>query len=108
MNIFENSESITIKFYLKQHWYGRKAAERLLANQIIALVSMATDSSHRAIMGKMLWLFYYYFSAFIFEWVFYILAGKDDHGSKFNQIRTQTTELTALYAEITLRKTVGR
>ena len=52
MNISENSRPITIKFYLKHHWGGGKAALGFGADQIRTLVSMATDSSHRVIMGK--------------------------------------------------------
>ena len=37
-------------------------------------MSMATDSSHRVIMGKML----SHSSAFIFDRIFFILAGDDD------------------------------
>ena len=47
MNISEASRPIAIKFYLKHHWGGGKAAD-----QFRTLVSMATDSSHRVIMGK--------------------------------------------------------
>ena len=52
MNIYETSRPITIKFYLKHHWGGGKAALCFGADQIRTLVSMATDSSHRVIMGK--------------------------------------------------------
>ena len=52
MNISETSRPITIKFYLKHHWGGGKAALCFGAEQIRTLVSMATDSSHRVIMGK--------------------------------------------------------
>ena len=48
----ETSRPITTKFYLKHHWAGGKAALGFDADQIRTLVSMATDSSHRAIMGK--------------------------------------------------------
>ena len=50
MNISEISRPITIKFYLKQYWGGGKAVLGLV--MIRTLVSMATDSSHRVIMGK--------------------------------------------------------
>ena len=53
MNISETSRPITTKFYLKHHWGGGKAALGFDADQIRTLVSMATDSSHRVIMGKM-------------------------------------------------------
>ena len=49
MNISETSRPITIKFY---HWGGGKAELCFGADQIRTLVSMATDSSHRVIMGK--------------------------------------------------------
>ena len=52
MNISETSKPITIKLYLKHHWGGGKAALGFDADQIRTLVSMATDSSHRVIMGK--------------------------------------------------------
>ena len=52
MNISETSRPITTKFYLKCHWGGGKAALGFDADQIRSLVSMATDSSHRVIMGK--------------------------------------------------------
>ena len=48
-------------------------------DQIGTLVSMAPDSSHRVVMGKIL-LARYIASAFIFDWIFFILAGdKDNH-----------------------------
>ena len=52
MNISETSRSITTTFYLKHHWGGGKAALGSGADQIRTPVSMATDSSHRVIMGK--------------------------------------------------------
>ena len=54
MNISETSGPIATKFYLKHHWVGGKAALGFGADRIGTLVSMATDSSHRVIMGKML------------------------------------------------------
>ena len=54
MNISETSGSIAIKFYLKHHWGGGKAAIGFWPDRIGTLVSMATDSSHRVIMGKIL------------------------------------------------------
>ena len=36
----------------EEHWGGGKAALCFGADQIRTLVSMATDSSHRVIMGK--------------------------------------------------------
>ena len=52
MNISETSRPITIKFYLEHHWGGGKASVGFDPDQIRTLVSMATDSSHRVIMGK--------------------------------------------------------
>ena len=51
MNISGTSRLIT-NFYLKHHWGRGKAALGFVADQIRTLVSMATDSSHRVIMGK--------------------------------------------------------
>ena len=52
MNVSETSESIDIKFYLKTHWVGEKAALDYGPDRIGTMVSMATDCSHRVIMGK--------------------------------------------------------
>ena len=54
MNISETSGPIVTKFYLNHHLGGGKAVLGLGPDRIGALVSMATDSSHRVIMGKML------------------------------------------------------
>ena len=54
MNISETRGSIATKFYLKHHWGGGKAVLGFGPDQMRTLVSMATDSSHRVIMGKML------------------------------------------------------
>ena len=52
MNISATSRPIGMKFYLKHHWGGRKASVGFDPDRIRTLVSMATDSSHRVIMGK--------------------------------------------------------
>ena len=52
MNISATSWPIGMKFYLKHHWGGGKASVGFDPDQIRTLVSMATDSSHRVIMGK--------------------------------------------------------
>ena len=52
MNISETGRRIAIKFYMKHHWGGGKAALGFGADQIRNLVSMATDSTHRLIMGE--------------------------------------------------------
>ena len=52
-----NSETgwpIIIKFHLKHHWGGGLDALGFGPDRIRTLVSMATDSSHRVIMGKTL------------------------------------------------------
>ena len=57
INISETSGPIATKFYLKHHWVGGKASLGLWPDppdRIGTLVSMATDSSHRVIMGKIL------------------------------------------------------
>ena len=54
MYISEASGPIAINFYLKHHWGGGKAAIGFGPDQIRTLVSMATDSSHMVIMGKIL------------------------------------------------------
>ena len=45
---------VVTKFYLKHHCVGGKDALGFIPDRIGTLVSMATDSSHRVIMGKML------------------------------------------------------
>ena len=52
MNISATSWLITNKFYLN----GGKAALGLGPDRIRTLVSMATDSSHRVLLEKILWL----------------------------------------------------
>ena len=52
MNISETDRLMAIKFYMKHHWGGRKAALGFGADQIRNLDSMATDSTHRVIMGE--------------------------------------------------------
>ena len=54
MNISETSGSIVTKFNLKHHWEGGKHAIGFWPDRIGTLVSMATDSCHKVIMGKML------------------------------------------------------
>ena len=56
LRTFSNSNisAIVTKFYLNHHWGGGKASLGFRPDRIGTLVSMATDSSHRVIMGKML------------------------------------------------------
>ena len=51
MNIFV---TIATKFYLKHHWGGGKDALGFGPDRTETLVSMATDSSNRVIMGNTL------------------------------------------------------
>ena len=74
MNISETSRPIATKFYLKHHWGGEKAALGFGADQIRTLVPMATDSSHRVIMGKRA---HHVFST-VFDQILFILAGNYD------------------------------
>ena len=54
INISETSRPIVIKFHLEHHLGEGLAALGFSQDQIRTLVSIATDSSHRAIMGKTL------------------------------------------------------
>ena len=54
VNISETSWQIVIKFHLEHHWGGGLTALSFGLDMIRTLVSMATDSSHRVIMGKTL------------------------------------------------------
>ena len=53
-NISATSGPIVTKVYLNHHWGGGKAALGFGPDRIGTLVSMATDSSRRVIIGKML------------------------------------------------------
>ena len=52
MNISEMNRLIVIEFHQKHHWDGGLAALGFGSDPMRTLVSMATDSSHRVIMGK--------------------------------------------------------
>ena len=54
MNISETSGQIAIKFYLKHHWGRGKTIQCFGPDRIRTLVSMATSSSHKVIMGETL------------------------------------------------------
>ena len=51
INISETSGPIATKFYVKHLWGWGNAALGFLPDRIGTRVSMATDSSHRVIMG---------------------------------------------------------
>ena len=73
-NISVTSGPIVTKFYLNYHWGRGKAALCFGLDRIGTLVSMATDSSHRVIMGKIC----DHSSAFIFDRIVFILAGNEN------------------------------
>ena len=75
MIISTTSRPIPTKFYPKHHWGGGNAALGFWPDRTVTLVSMATDSSHRVIMGKISLPS----SVFIFDRIFFILAGKEDN-----------------------------
>ena len=54
MNVSETNWPIIIKFHLEHHWGGGLAALGFGSDLIRTLVSMAADSFHRVIMGKIL------------------------------------------------------
>ena len=54
MNISETSCPIKIKLHLEHHWGGGLTALGFGQDRVRTLVSMATDSSHRVIIGKIL------------------------------------------------------
>ena len=72
MNISETSQPIKIKFHLEHHWGGGLAALDFQPNQFRTLVSMATDSSHRAVMGTIC----DHSSSFIFDLFLQVISTK--------------------------------
>ena len=74
MNISATSWPIRMKFYLKHHLGGGKASVGFDLDRFRTLVSMATDNSHRVIMGKRC---HHVFSN-DFDRILFILAGNDD------------------------------
>ena len=99
MNNSETSFLIKITFHFEHHWGGGLTALGFGPDRISILVSMATDSSHRVIMGKILCCDHS--SSFIFSWIFFILAGKKDthkisHWFGIGQIGPLTIDLAAI------------
>ena len=90
MNISETSRPITIKFYLKHHWGGGKAALGFGADQMRTLVSMTTDSSHRVIMGKRR---HHVFSA-VFDRILCIVAGSYDIHKSLHELEIRPNPTT--------------
>ena len=98
MNISATSWPIGMKFYLKHHLGGGKASVGFDPDRIRTLVSMATDSSHRVIMGKNGVIT---FSRMLLMGSFSYLqvmmtCMRAWMSSKFGRIRPWTTELAAL------------
>ena len=89
INISETVRPIKIKFYLDYHWGGGLAALDFGPDRIRTLVSMATDSSHRVIMGNI----FDHSSSFIFDKVFILAGNKDNqklsHGFEIRQDQTR-------------------
>ena len=96
MNISKTRRPIATKFYLKHNWGGGKPALGFGPDRIRTLVSMATDSSHRVIMGKrrrhVFSAVFDRINSYLQVTMTYIRAWMS---SKFGQIRPQTTELAA-------------
>ena len=100
MNISEVSRPITIKFHLKHYWGGGKAAWGFGADQLRTLVSMATDSSHRVIMGNGKNGIIMFSQMFLIGCFLYLQVTmtcmRAWMSSKIDQIQPWTTELAAL------------
>ena len=99
INISETSWLIIIRFHQKHHWGGGLTVLGFWLDRIRTLVSMATDRSHRVIMGEN--LVTTLTSSFIFDWFFFILAGNKDNnkisnGYQIGEIGPETYELAAL------------
>ena len=96
MNISAASKPIATKFYLKHHW--GKAALGFGPDRIRTLVSMATDSSHRVIMGEN--LVATLAPSFLVQSSSYLQVTRTTinsrHSLNFGQIRQPTVELAAL------------
>ena len=71
-----------MKFYLKHHWVGGKASVGFDPDRIRTLVSMATDSSHRVIMGEK--QRHHIFSN-ASDRILFILAGNDDMNESLDE-----------------------
>ena len=82
MNISATSRPIGMKFYLKHHWGGGKASVGFDLDRIRTLVSMATDISHRAIMGKTASSLF----SIAFDRILFILACNDDMHESLDEL----------------------
>ena len=97
MNISQTSKPIAIKFYRKHHWGKEKAALGFEPDRIKTLVSMATDRSHRIIMGNLVSTLApsFLIGSSSFSRVRRTTI-KSQINSKFGPIRPWTAELAAL------------
>ena len=79
-----------MKFYVKYVLGGGSVASGFGADWIKTLVSMATDSSHRTIMGKTV------FSCFLscFDPILFILACNADEHKSLNELKFWTSQTT--------------
>ena len=97
LNISATSEPIVTKFYLNHHLGGGKAALGFGPDRIGTLVFMATDSSHRVIMGENVSTLA---PSFLIGSSSYLQVTRTSiasrTGSKFGQIGPRTAELAAL------------
>ena len=98
INISKTSWSIVIKFHLEHHWSGGLAAFGFGPDRIRTLVSMATDSCHRVIMGEN--LVTTLAPSFLIGSSLFLQVTKTTipfwMGSKFGNIRPGTYESAAL------------
>ena len=94
MNVSAISGPIAMKFYQKHYWGGGKAALEFGPVRIRTLISMATDSSHRVIIGEN-GVATFSGSSFLYLQVMktYMIARRN---SKFGHIRSPTAVLVAL------------
>ena len=100
MIISTTSRPIPIKFYLKHHWGGGKAALCFEPDRIGTLVSIATDSSHKVIMGKIPLAVSTLAPSFLIGSSSYLQVTRpsiiSQTSSNFGQNRPRTAELAAL------------
>ena len=97
MNISSTSRPTGMKFYLKHHWGWGKNSVVFDPDWIRTLVPMATDSSHRVIMGKNDITFSQMFFIRSFSYLQVMMTCMRAWMSlKFGQIRPRATELAAL------------
>ena len=78
---------------MKHHLGGGKASVGFGLDQIRTLVSMATESSHRVIMGKQR---HHVFSN-AFDQILFILAGNDDMHESLNEFKIRPDATTGFH-----------